>query len=108
MDCMCRNSDRNGYTPMKLNSTQVRAMEQVREADKTYREAKDKARRAALRQADEAVSFELSARNIAAYLAAEAGVPKRRIGVDALGTSSPNTVIDAVEAGRLIVEGPSA
>ena len=81
----------------QLTLDQELALDTARRADQAWREAKRTLRARLRRQLEEELSRFSLARDEAIWEAVKAEVPKSRIGTEALGTSSPNTVYDAIE-----------
>ena len=77
---------------MNLSPVQKAHLQNVSVADRAWREAKTSARLRARFLADEEVASYLAARDHEVRLAFEAGVPKIRLRLEGLGTSSPETL----------------
>lgn len=97
---------------MKINAEQQRLLDAVTAADTNYRDERTAAYERAKKVADEQVEAARIRRDIAAYYAAEGGVPitgasgmaQREVG---LHTTAAKTVYDAVENGRRYAIAPA-
>ncbi len=87
-----------------LNTNQQAALDHAEQADIRWREAKRSIRKRAREFVEKELAMFSAARDLAVYEAVQLGVPQRRIGLDALHTSSPNTVRDILDRVELNTE----
>ncbi len=89
---------------MKLTADQIAMLEHVRVADQALRDAHIEEHARARREADERILAFRIERDKHAARAFNAGIPKRRIGIDGLLTSDSKTAAEAIEHGLTFVE----
>lgn len=87
-----------------LNANQQAALDHAEQADIRWREAKRSIRKRAREFVEKELAMFSAARDLAVYEAVQLGVPQRRIGLDALHTSSPNTVREILDRVELSTE----
>jgi hypothetical protein len=81
----------------KLDPNQEAALEHAAQADLRWRDAKTTIRKRAREFVERELAVYSSARDLAVYEAVKSGVPQRRVGMDALHTTSPNTVREILD-----------
>jgi hypothetical protein len=89
-------TERKGRGPQKLTIAQQEALDMAREADNTWRDAKKVIHKRIAQQVETELAKYSALRDQAIYHAVEVGVPKSRVGIEGLGTSSPNAVYEAL------------
>lgn len=93
---------------VNLNASQIAALRAVSDASETFQIARETLER----RIREACAAELDAlrvkRDVAAFHAFQAGVPKSRIGREGLGSKAPLTTSEAIENGRRYAVTPAA
>lgn len=89
----------------KLNPAQAVALTETREKSDEYRTARARLQAELKVRLEAELDALRGQRDRAAFRAFQLGVPKRRIGLEALGTTDPKTPAEVVEAGRVLVGG---
>lgn len=89
---------------MKLNPKQEAHLEYLREVNDRYHQARRTAQERAKKIVQEEISAHSAARDAAVYEAIQMGISKRKVGIEGLRTTSPNTVAEIYDRVRERVE----
>lgn len=88
-----------------LDPQQAAAVSMLAEVSDEYRTARVHLRTELARRLEEELAALKTRRAILAFKAHQLGVPKRRIGLEGLGTTDPKTPAAVIEEGRLAISG---